>query len=129
MPSQDFAYDLTLLLDTTAEEAQRTKVLEEVRKILDTGKADVASTHDWGQRRTAFEIKHQDNAEFHLVQFVGSPELPAALDRHLRISDGVVRFRIIRRRRGAGPVPDIGAMPEPAGASAPIEAAPPVERL
>ncbi len=129
MPTSAIAYDLTLLLDTAADEAQRTKVLEDVKKIIAAAGAEVASNHAWGTRRTAFEIKHKNEAEMHLVQFVGNSQLPAQLSHTLRITDGIVRFRIIRRPKGPGAVPDIGAMPQPAGASAPLEAAPAVERL
>jgi small subunit ribosomal protein S6 len=130
MPSQDTAYDLTLLLDPSADEAQRTKVLEDVKKTIAAAGAEVASNHAWGTRRTAFEIKHKGSADLHLIQFVGSPQLPSQLSHNLRITDGVVRFRIIRRPKGPGAVPDIGSMPEPAGASAPlVPEAPAVERL
>lgn len=129
MPSQNAAYDLTLLLSTSVPEEQRTKVLDEVRKILSTGKGEVASIHAWGQRKTAYEIDHQNDAELHLLQFVGSPQLPSAVDHYLRIADGVVRHRIIRRPGGPGPVPDISKMPEPAGAGVAPDAPPAVERL
>lgn len=130
MPASDIAYDLTLLLDPAADEAQRTKVLEDVKKTIAAAGAEVASNHAWGTRRTAFEIKHKNQAELHLIQFVGSTQLPAQLSHNLRITDGIIRFRIIRRPRGPGAVPDIGSMPEPAGASAPlVEAAPVQERL
>ena len=129
MPSPDSAYDLTLLLDPAADEAQRTKVLDDVKKTIDGAGAEVASSHAWGTRRTAFDISHKSQAELHLIQFVGSPQLPPKLSHQLSITDGVVRFRIIRRIKGAGAVPDIGSMPEPAGASALVEAAPAVERL
>ena len=129
MPSSTAAYDLTLLLDPAADEAQRAKVLDDVKSAVAAAGAEVASSHAWGTRRTAFDIKHKGQAELHLVQFVSGPELPAKLDHSLRITDGVVRFRIIRRPKGPGAVPDIGAMPEPAGAGAPPEAAPAVERL
>jgi small subunit ribosomal protein S6 len=120
-------YDLMLLLDTAAPDEQRTKVLGEVERILSSNGASVVSTHDWGSRRTAYEIRHKHDAEYHLLQFQGSPQVPAALDRYLRITDGVVRFRVIKLRPGTPAPPDLKAAP----AEAPVEAeaAAPVERL
>jgi len=120
-------YDLMLLLDTAAPDEQRTKVLGEVERILSTTGASVVSNHDWGTRRTAYEIRHKNDAEYHLLQFQGSPEVPAALDRYLRITDGVVRFRVIKLRPGTPPPPDLKSQPT----EAPVEAevAAPVERL
>lgn len=129
MPAQNPTYDLMLLLDTSADEDQRSKVLAEAERILETNGATVVSKHDWGVRRTAFEIRHKNDAEYHLLQFEGGPQVPAALDRYLRIADGVVRFRVIKLRGGAGNVPDLTASAsEPVAAEAPAEAAP-VERL
>jgi small subunit ribosomal protein S6 len=129
MPAQNPTYDLMLLLDTSADEDQRSKVLAEAERILETNSATVVSKHDWGVRRTAFEIRHKNDAEYHLLQFEGGPQVPAALDRYLRIADGVVRFRVIKLRGGAGNVPDLTAAAEAAAPTeAPVEAAP-VERL
>lgn len=129
MPAQNPTYDLMLLLDTSADEDQRSKVLAEAERILETNGASVVSKHDWGVRRTAFEIRHKNDAEYHLLQFEGGPQVPAALDRYLRIADGVVRFRVIKLRGREGAVPDLTASAsEPVAAEAPVEAAP-VERL
>ena len=128
MPAQTHTYDLMLLLDTAAEEEQRAKVLAEAERILESNGATIVSKHDWGVRRTAFEIRHQNDAEYHLLQFEGGPDVPAAVGRYLRITDGVVRFRVIKLRAGLPPVPDLRAAAEPAPEAAAPEAAP-VERL
>jgi small subunit ribosomal protein S6 len=128
MPAQNPTYDLMILLDSAAAEEQRAKVLAEAERILESNSAAVVSKHDWGTRRTAYEIRHKNDAEYHLLQFQGGPEVPAALDRYLRIADGVVRFRVIKLRAGLGPVPDLRAASEPAPEAAPAESAP-VERL
>lgn len=125
MPAQNPTYDLMLLLDTAAPEEQRTKVLAESERILAGNDATVVSKHDWGQRRTAFEIRHKNDAEYHLLQFQGGPQVPAALDRYLRITDGVVRFRVIKLRPGTPPPPDLTTAPDvtepPVGEPAPVE--------
>jgi small subunit ribosomal protein S6 len=127
MPSKNATYDLMLLLDTAAPDEQKAKVLADAERILESSGATVVSKHDWGVRRTAFEIRHKNDAEYHLLQFTGGPEVPAAVDRYLRIADGVVRFRVIKLRAGTPAPPDLRAAAEPA-AEAPAEAAP-VERL
>ena len=127
MPAQNPTYDLMLLLDTAAEEEQRAKILAEAERLLESNGATIVSKHDWGVRKTAFEIRHKNDAEYHLLQFSGGPQVPAALDRYLRIADGVVRFRVIKLRAGLPPVPDLRASAEPAPEVTPESA--PVERL
>ena len=128
MPAQNPTYDLMLLLDTAASEEQRAKVLEESERLLETNGATIVSKHDWGTRRTAFEIRHKNDAEYHLLQFTGGPDVPAAIGRYLRITDGVVRFRVIKLRAGLPPVPDLSAAAAPAEVAPEAESAP-VERL
>ena len=108
-------YDLTLLLDTAAPDDRRAKILSDVHTMI-SGGGEVVGTYDWGVRGLAYEIRHKSDAEYHLLQFHGSAELLANLQRTLRITDGVVRFRIIKLEPGTPPPP---ARPE----RAPVEAA------
>ena len=87
------------MLDTSAPEDQRKKVLADTEAAISSGGA-IVSDHDWGTRALAYEIRHRTDAEYHLLQFHGSPELLANLQRTLRIADGVVRFRIIKLAPG-----------------------------
>jgi small subunit ribosomal protein S6 len=127
MPAQNPTYDLNLLLDTASPDEQRQKVLDEAERLLTTNGATIVSRHDWGVRRTAYEIRHKNDADYHLLQFQGGPEVPAAVGRYLRITDGVLRFRVIKLRPGTPPPPDLRQASEPVVEAAP-EAAP-VERL
>ena len=58
-------------------------------------------------RTTAFEVRKHTDADYHLLQFRGTPDLLAALDHNLKITDGVLRFRIIKLRPGTQPPPDL----------------------
>ena len=117
-------YDLMLLLDTAAADEQRAKILSDAEKIIETNGATVVSKHDWGVRKTSFEIRHKGDAEYHLIQFQGPPSVPAALDRVLRITDGVTRFRVIKLAPGTPGVPDLRSAPAgEAGTPEPADAA------
>ena len=75
---------------------------------------------DWGSRALAYPIERQTDAEYHLLQFhAGTPELLSELDRTLRITDGVLRFRIIELEPGTPAAPDMRAS---AAAAAPTAA-------
>jgi small subunit ribosomal protein S6 len=118
MAAPDPTYDLTVLLDTAAPEDPRAKVLADVEKMI-SGGGTVVSKHDWGPRTMAYEIRHKADAEYHLIQFHGTRELLANLQRTLRITDGVMRFRIIKLEPGT---PEPPAKPE--SVSAPAAEAP-----
>ena len=98
-------YDLVVLLDPAADDEQRKKILSDVEAMISAG-GEIVSKHDWGTRALAFEIRHKGEAEYHLLQFHGSPELLGNLQRTLRITDGVVRFRLIKLAAGTPAPPE-----------------------
>lgn len=99
-------YDLMLLLDSAAEEDQRTKILTDVEGIIGRG-GTLAARNDYGRRGLAYEIEKKTDAEYHLLQFQAPTEVVSALDRQLRITDGVLRHRIIKLRPGTPDAPDL----------------------
>lgn len=123
MADPNATYDLTLLLDAETDGDTRERILADVETMIAEG-GTIVSVHDWGRRAMAYEIKHKTDAEYHLIQFhAAGRELLERLDRTLRITDGVTRYRIIRLKPGTPGPPEVA--PQPATA-APAEA--PVER-
>jgi hypothetical protein len=53
----------------------------------------------------AYQIRHQPEAEYHMLQFHAPGELISELSHTLRITDGVLRSRIIKVRPGTPPAP------------------------
>jgi small subunit ribosomal protein S6 len=118
-------YDLTLLLSMTAADEQRAKLLADVESAISKAGGQIERNDDWGRRPTAFQINHQAEAEYHLLQFTAPPETIADLSHTLHITDGVLRFRVIKNRPGTPPAPSTpppvvaaAAAPSPGAASA-----------
>ena len=123
MASEAPVYDLILLLDTTIEQERRDTILANVEDAIDRA-GEIVGRHDWGNRHTVYEVRKHGEADYHLIQFRGEPSLLEQLDHNLKITDGVLRFRIIKLRPGTAAPPDL----RPA-ATAPAEGEPlPVER-
>lgn len=123
MAAKNATYDLILMLDTAAEDEQRAKVLADVERIIGNG-GEIVGKQDWGARATAYEIRHKADAEYHLLQFHAMPDVLSMLDRTLRITDGVIRFRIIKLAPGTPAPPEERPEPRPAAVGASVEAAP-----
>jgi small subunit ribosomal protein S6 len=106
MAAEPPLYDLVLLLSPAAPEEQRTKILTDVESMITTADGSIERQDDWGQRPLAYEIRHQPEADYHLLQFKAPPTLIETLSHDLRITDGVVRFRVIKNLPGTPPAPD-----------------------
>jgi small subunit ribosomal protein S6 len=115
-------YDLTLLLDSGIEDDRRDTILANVEEAIDRN-GEIVSRHDWGVRPTTYEVRKHADADYHLLQFRGSRELLEQLDHNLKITDGILRFRVIKLRPGTPAAPDLS----PAAATA-TEAELPIER-
>jgi len=120
MPTEARLYDLMLLLSNDAEEERRAKIIDDVRQAISSGGGSIAHDNDWGTRPLAYRIAHQGDAEYHLLQFTGPPALLDSLGHSLGITDGVLRFRIIKVLPGTPGPP----RPEPAAAPAPSRPGP-----
>jgi len=111
-----------LLLGTSVEDERRAKILADVEQTIADGGGTVELKQTWGTRALAFEISHVKDAEYHLLQFSGPPSLVETLAYNLKITDGVVRHRIIKVTPGTPPPPD-PRTPEPVAVE-PAAAAP-----
>ncbi len=117
-------YDLMLLLDASAPDDRRAKIVSDVESAISSG-GSLIGKHDWGRRNLAYEIRHQADAEYHLFQFDGPPTLLESLQRTLKFADGVVRFRIIKLAPGTPDPPSV--RPEPPRAESRTPEAPVAE--
>jgi small subunit ribosomal protein S6 len=121
-------YDLMVLLATSSEDEARAKILADVEQTIADRGGKIELKQDWGVRRLAFEISHTADADYHLLQFSGPPALVETLSYNLKITDGVLRHRIIKVTPGTPPPPEptvqepVAAEAEPAAAAATVEA-------
>jgi len=99
-------YDLMVLLSTSAEDERRARILADVEQTIADNGGTVELKQEWGVRRLAFEIAHTPDAEYHLLQFSGPPALVETLSYNLKITDGVLRHRIIKVTPGTPPPPE-----------------------
>ena len=121
MAKDPILYDLTLLLSVDSDDEVRTKVVADVESTIAAGGGSVEHKFDWGRRPMTFSIRHEPEAEYHLLQFTGPTSLLESLSHNLRIADEVLRFRIIKVVPGT---PDAPSSPPPVLAGAGATATP-----
>ncbi len=132
MAREPTIYDLVLLLSTTASDEDRERILTEVETAIAAGGGTLERSLNWGTRPTTFRIRHETDADYHVVQFAGPASLLDSLSHSLRIADEVLRFRIIKVLPGTPPAqdsaPPVLATTAPSGpASAPVGGESPAE--
>jgi small subunit ribosomal protein S6 len=91
----DRTYEMILMLDPESGDDRREEIAAEVKSKL-TGAGELAHEANWGMRKMAYEIEKRESADYRFFKFNGGKELLADLDHSLKITDGVLRFRIFR---------------------------------
>lgn len=86
-------YELILILDPQAADEQRDQVAATVKSKLEaTG--EITHEANWGMRRMAYEIEKRPEGDYRFYRFNGGKELLDDLDHSLKVTDGVLRFRV-----------------------------------
>jgi small subunit ribosomal protein S6 len=88
-------YELVLMIDPGLEESARDKLAQDARGRIEAGGA-LKHEDTWGLRKMAYEIRQRTEADYRWYRFEASPELLEGLDHNLKITDGVLRFRIFK---------------------------------
>jgi small subunit ribosomal protein S6 len=88
-------YELILMLDPEVSDEDRAKVVDDVRKQIESG-GTLEHAEDWGMRKMAYEINQRNEADYRFFRFVGDNALLEGLDHNLKIVDAALRFRVFK---------------------------------
>ena len=87
-------YEVVFILDPNLNEEATAKLVEKFKTLIES-KGTLGEVNEWGKRRLAYPINDLNEGYYVLMTFTSTPDLPAELDRVLRITDGVVRSIIV----------------------------------
>jgi len=89
-------YEVVIILDAGLEEEQIKAVLDRSVAAVKDGGGNPGKLDRWGKRRFAYELKHRTEGYYALLECTAEPAVMVALDRQLRLTDGVLRHKVIR---------------------------------
>jgi len=91
----DLTYEMILMLDPEAGDEQRDKIAADVKSKLDS-RGEVLHEDNWGLRKMAYQIEKRESADYRFFKFKGGTDLLDDFDHSLKITDGVLRFRVFK---------------------------------
>jgi small subunit ribosomal protein S6 len=86
---------MILMLDPDTGDEQREKIAGDVKSKLESG-GEILHEANWGMRKMAYLIEKHESSEYRFFRFIGELALLVDLDHSLKITDGVLRFRIFK---------------------------------
>ena len=91
------AYELLFFVNPSITDEARAGVMKRIDATIAEGAGVVDNVDNWGKRKLAYAIDNLTEGDYTLIEFHADPASIAELDRVLRITDDVVRFKITRR--------------------------------
>ena len=86
-------YELMYIIDLDIGEEQIAATIEKFKSLIETN-GTVNELEEIGKKKLAYLINDKPEGYYVLVKFTSGPEIPAELDRVLKITDGIMRSLI-----------------------------------
>jgi small subunit ribosomal protein S6 len=88
-------YELVLMLDPEQPDERRDEIAANARTRIESN-ANLKADSAWGMRKLAYEIRQRTEADYRFFRFETESPLLDDLNHTLKITDGVLRFRIFK---------------------------------
>ena len=96
-------YETVFILPPDLEEGKRKEILDRLDGVVEKSGGIRVKREDWGVRRLAYTVNRHPKGHFYLLDYVGSAQVVAELERHMRMLESVLRFLTVKTDDRADP--------------------------
>ena len=89
-------YELMVILHPELDERQVAPNLDKFLKVITNAGGSIDNVDVWGKRRLAYEIQKKTEGIYAVVNFTATSEATVELDRQLKLSEAVLRTKVLR---------------------------------
>ncbi len=89
-------YESIIIVDPNLEEQGMKELITKFSDMINS-EGKVESVEELGKKKLAYEIKKNAEAFYVLYNFEAKPEFIAELERVYRITDGILKFIVVRK--------------------------------
>lgn len=89
-------YELMVILDPEVEERTVASSLEKFLAVITGDGGSIEKTDIWGRRKLAYDIKKKSEGIYAVVNFTSTSAAAQELDRQLKLSEAVLRTKVLR---------------------------------
>ena len=89
-------YELMVILDPEIDERTVAPSLDKFLNVVRNDGGTIDSVDIWGRRRLAYEISKKSEGIYAVVQFTATGDTTKELDRQLKLSEAVMRTKVLR---------------------------------
>jgi small subunit ribosomal protein S6 len=89
-------YELMVILDPEIDERTVAPSLDKFLNVVRNDGGTIDKVDVWGRRRLAYEINKKSEGIYAVVDFTANADATAELDRQLKLSEAVMRTKVLR---------------------------------
>ena len=89
-------YELMVILDPEIDERTVAPSLDKFLNVVLNDGGTIENIDIWGKRRLAYEIQKKNEGIYAVVNFTAEPATTTELDRQLKLSEAVMRTKVLR---------------------------------
>ena len=89
-------YDIVSIMRPSLDESATDLVHKEISEIIESNDGKVLEQGLWQKRKLAYSIDGHKEAIYTITTFEGTPNTPNEIDRVLKISDDVIRHKVLK---------------------------------
>jgi small subunit ribosomal protein S6 len=89
-------YELMVILDPEIDERTVAPSLDKFLNVIRNDGGTIDKVDIWGRRRLAYEINKKTEGIYAVVNLTASPDATKELDRQLKLSEAVMRTKVLR---------------------------------
>ncbi|MDD4832663.1 MAG: 30S ribosomal protein S6 [Clostridia bacterium] len=90
-------YELLYIIDNGIEEEAREAVITKISAIVTDAGGKIDTIDKWGAKKLAYPINYKTEGFYVLMNFSSNSEIPAEIERVMKITDSVIRFMILKK--------------------------------
>ena len=93
-------YELMVILDPGIDERTVAPSLDKFLAVITNDGGTIDKVDIWGRRRLAYEIQKKTEGIYAVVNFTATSAATDELDRQLKLSEAVMRTKVLRAEEG-----------------------------
>jgi small subunit ribosomal protein S6 len=97
-------YEIMVILDPEIDERTVAPSLDKFLNVIRTDGGSIDKVDVWGRRRLAYEINKKSEGIYAVVDFTSTSAAANELDRQLKLSEAVMRTKVLRAEEGIAQV-------------------------
>lgn len=90
-------YEMLYIIDNNVSDEVKDKVMSKIKNVIEASGGNILDENKWGTTKFAYEINHQREGYYVLLNFESDPTLPEELTRQIRNMNETYRCMIIKK--------------------------------